>query len=208
MAAQQQKGGQKKLFGLPRTWAILAIVAGIILVLYLYYRSKAASGAAAQAALPQDTTGADTSTAAPALGGTPDSGSGQASLSGSDLAAAFGAQTQALTAGFQTQEQLIASLAGGYEQIAMTSEQQLGSLAAGLITLIPKPGSTTSTTGGGGSNGGGGSTTTAPRPSTTGFVPAGPSAKYNPKTGETVNVTTGNTIAPTPGLGVSQFAFK
>lgn len=125
----------KKLFGLPRNVAIITIVSTLALLAYLYYRSRKA-GQAAQAALPAasdvSTPTADQSTAAPAVGGTPDSGGGFAN--GSD------AGSQALIAGFASQEQLIGELAGGYEQLALSAQAQLGSLAAGLLAVVPTPG--------------------------------------------------------------------
>lgn len=138
----------KKLFGLPRKWALVAVGAGVLIVVYYYYRSRQA-GASAQAALPASSSlpSTDTSTAAPALGGTPDTGTAAPTLTGSDLVSAFNSEQSALLGGFQSQQQLISQLSGGYEQLAMTSDQQLGALAAGLINLIPQPGSTSTSRG-------------------------------------------------------------
>lgn len=150
MADVSPKPGGKKIFGLPRNVAIIAIASGVLLVLYFWYRSKQ-SGANAQAQLPasSDVSAADPATAAPSLGGTP-SGDGSG----------LGAADPNLVAGFQSQEQLISELSGGYEQLALTSEQQLGALAAALINFIPPPGQTTSSStasSNGSGNGNGGS---------------------------------------------------
>lgn len=143
-----KSAGGRKLFGLPRTWALAAIGVGVALVAWYWYKSRPGSGASAQAALPasSDVSGADQGTAAPSLGGTPDSGTGTSTLTGDQLVSAFAAEQNALLGGFQSQQQLISQLSGGYEQLAMTSEQQLGALAGALIGLIPKPGSTTAST--------------------------------------------------------------
>lgn len=142
-----KSAGGKRLFGLPRAWALAAIGIGVALVAWYWYKSRSGSGASAQAALPASSEGAaDQGTAAPSLGGTPDSGTGASTLTGDQLASAFAAEQNALLGGFQSQQQLISQLSGGYEQLALTSEQQLGALAGALIGLIPKPGSTTAST--------------------------------------------------------------
>lgn len=144
MASTGGAGGGK-LFGLPRNAAIAAVAVGLLLVAYFYVRSRGQSGANAQANMPQDTTGTDSATAAPTLGGTPDSGAAQASLSGADLLGAFTSSEEnliagfsstqnALLGGFTSQESLIENLTGGILGIAQTAQQQVGSLAASGVS--------------------------------------------------------------------------
>lgn len=201
-----KSAGGRKLFGLPRTWALAAIGVGVALVAWYWYKSRSGSGASAQAALPasSDMSGADQGTAAPSLGGTPDSGTGASTLTGDQLVSAFAAEQNALLGGFQSQQQLISQLSGGYEQLAMTSEQQLGALAGALIGLIPKPGSTTAAS----TTGTGATAKTVTPPGTT---------SYDVKTGTT---TTGGGVTIPPVVqyssggkgkqiqGPSIFAFK
>lgn len=134
MAAPGAAGG--KLFGLPRNVAIGAALVGVALVVFFFYKSRSASGATAQSNLPADTSSTD-ATAAPQLGGTPDSGASAASLSGADLLGAFTSSENALLGGFQSQEDLIANLSGGILGFAQTAQQQVGSLAASGVNYNP-----------------------------------------------------------------------
>lgn len=142
MAATKGAAGGK-LFGLPRNVAIGAALLGVALVAYFFWKSRSANGTAAQAALPADASAAGTDLAAPALGGTPDSGASDVTLTGSDLLSAFEASQTNLTSGFQSQQQLIETLTGGIQSLATSSEEQVASIAASAISSA---GTTTTTT--------------------------------------------------------------
>lgn len=125
-----------KTLGLTRKqWAIaIVVVAAAGLAYYLYRRNQAA---AAQATAPTGQGTTDTSPADNGLAGsgvdTSGSGGGGAAapLGQSDYDLLFNAQQGLL----QSQEDLVAELAGGAQTLAQTSEQQLGSLAAAALAL-------------------------------------------------------------------------
>lgn len=145
MAAKPPAGGGKAA-GLTRNrWLLVGGAVAVGLLVFFYLRSRSSSSTPT-ADVGGSSTGADTGDQSPYIAGTPDTGDGGQTSSGSSsssddvLSALLASENQLVGGAFATEGQVIGSqqaligeLGTGALSLAQTSEMQLGSIASSAV---------------------------------------------------------------------------